>query len=166
MFVPLGSPLGIHGEVPIWHTVIRCGFAPPANHFATPGWKTKYLLVPSPVTLGLEQTTTKTQCPPSQQRPLGIQRLNIMPCQGVYTTKHDLHAPIKYAQHRINSVSAMTTTITYLLLNNSSKHTRFLINFIEQVPVEHFHTGSFQILRMGGRHLNENQGTCKCQGPY
>ncbi|MFM7982221.1 MAG: hypothetical protein ACKPKO_23165, partial [Candidatus Fonsibacter sp.] len=72
--------------------------------------------------LPLQQTTTKTQCPPSQQRPLGIQRLNIMPRQGVYTAKHGLHAPSKYGQHRINSVSAMTATSTEFLFGNSRKH--------------------------------------------
>ena len=74
----------------IWHAVIRCGFASPTYHCATPTWKTKGLLVPSPVTPGLEQTTTKTQWPPSQQRPLSIQRLNIMPGQGGHTSLYPI----------------------------------------------------------------------------
>ena len=56
-FVQRGPPLGTHGEVLIRHTVIIFGFA--LQHIIVPlhDGHTKDLLVPSPVTLGCEQST-------------------------------------------------------------------------------------------------------------
>ena len=47
--------------------------------------------------------------------------LKVMIGQGARTTKRDLNAPSADAQHGINSVSAMATTSTNLVLGNSSK---------------------------------------------
>ena len=46
-------------QVPVWHCITICSFAPPANMFVVPCRNAKYLLVPCPVTPCLEQPTSE-----------------------------------------------------------------------------------------------------------
>jgi len=112
---------------PIIPTSVPCGtggayVAVNLHHMcATSKWHNKRFVGTKPSHPWLGQTTSKTQWHPNQQRSLGIQGFNNTPGQGVYTTEHDPHAPREDAQHSINSVSAMATTSTNLVLGNSRK---------------------------------------------